>query len=164
MFLEKNKEIQPSILDRLIDKDPHNKIDIRMTNSQYLRDLKISVRRDLINLLNTRYRMKSPPEHYKNLEKSLVDYGLPDLATVNVVNIEKKRIFVKKLEEILSKYEPRFKSVKVKYIENKDKDDRSLRFRIDAMLYADPAPEIIVFDSVLDPVDRKVTVEESNYV
>ncbi len=36
--------------------------------------------------------------------------------------------------------------------------DRTLRFRIDALMYADPAPEPIVFDSVLDPASRQVAV------
>ena len=46
------------------------------------------------------------------------------------------------------------------YKKNKDKNDRTLRFSIDATLYADPFPEIVVFDSVLEPVTRTVNVEE----
>ena len=57
-------------------------------------------------------------------------------------------------------FEPRFKEVKVAYVENKDQKDRTLRFRIDAMLYADPTPEVIVFDSVLEPISRTVSLEE----
>lgn len=94
---------------------------------------------------------------------SLLNYGLPDLATVNIADIEKKRNFTRHLEKILRDYEPRFKTVKVNHIDNKDNTDRTLRFRIDATLYADPAPEIVVFDSVLDPVSRTVNVEESKH-
>ncbi len=163
MRLDKKKEIRPSILDRLIDKEPHLNQEASIGRSQYLRDLRTSVKRDLENLLNTRFRMKSAPEHLSQLELSLINYGLPDLATVNIADIEKKREFIKSLERTLARFEPRFKSIKVQHIENKDSGDRSLRFRIDATLYADPAPEIIVFDSVLDPVFRTVTVEESHH-
>ena len=97
------------------------------------------------------------------METSILNYGLPDLATVNIADIEKKKAFTKHLEKVLRDYEPRFKSVKVNHITNKDNTDRTLRFRIDATLYADPAPEIVIFDSVLDPVSRTVNVEESQH-
>ncbi|VAW63954.1 Uncharacterized protein ImpF, partial [hydrothermal vent metagenome] len=37
------------------------------------------------------------------------------------------------------------------------------RFRIDATLYADPSPEVVVFDSTLEPVTRNVNVEETSH-
>ena len=161
MRIDKKKELRPSILDRLLDDEPHIQVEADKNRHQHLRELRNSVKRDLENLLNTRYRMIEPPEEYKQLEISLLNYGLPDLATVNIADIEKKKNFTKHLEKILRDYEPRFKSVKVNYVDNKDNTDRTLRFRIDATLYADPAPEIVVFDSILDPVSRTVNVEES---
>jgi type VI secretion system protein ImpF len=163
MKIDKKMEIRPSILDRLIDEDPSQTVDHDKSRVQYLRDLRNSVKRDLENLMNTRFRMQTPPEQLIHLEKSLLNYGLPDLATVNIADIEKKRQFIKNLENTLATYEPRFKTIKVFHIENKELNDRTLRFRIDATLYADPAPEIIIFDSVLDPVFRTVKVEESQH-
>lgn len=161
MRMDKKKEFRPSILDRLLDNDPGTNMEADKNRHQYTRDLHNSVRRDLQNLLNTRYRIIAPPEEFKQLETSLLNYGLPDLATINITNVEKKKDFTRSLEKILRTYEPRFKSVKVILLDNNDKTDRTLKFRIDATLYADPAPEIIVFDSVLDPVSRTVNVEES---
>lgn len=163
MKIDKKLEIRPSILDRLIDDDPTSSQDQDKSRVQYLRDLRNSVKRDLENLMNTRFRMQTPPEQLTQLEKSLLNYGLPDLATVNIADIEKKRQFIKSLEATLITYEPRFKTVKVVHIDNKDMGDRTLRFRIDATLYADPAPEVIIFDSILDPVFRTVKVEESQH-
>lgn len=163
MRVDKKKELRPSILDRLLDDEPHIQVEADKNRHQHLRELRNSVKRDLENLLNTRYRMVEPPEEFSQLELSLLNYGLPDLATVNVADIEKKRNFTRHLEKILRDYEPRFKTVKVNHIDNKDNTDRTLRFRIDATLYADPAPEIVVFDSVLDPVSRTVNVEESKH-
>lgn len=163
MKMDKKLEIRPSILDRLVDNDPTSTEDQDKSRVQYLRELRNSVKRDLENLMNTRFRMQTPPEQFTQLEKSLLNYGLPDLATVNIADVEKKRLFIKNLENTLATYEPRFKTIKVVHIDNKELNDRTLRFRIDATLYADPAPEIIIFDSVLDPVFRTVKVEESQH-
>ncbi len=158
--IDKNKKLRPSILDRLLDDQPHNKVEIDAGREQKIIQLRNSVRRDLETLLNTRYRVVAPPEELEQLELSLLNYGLPDLATVNTLNIKKKNEFVKSLEKLLKDFEPRFKSVKVKFKKNGDKKDRTLRFSIDATLYADPFPEVVVFDSVLEPVTRTVNVEE----
>lgn len=163
MRIGKKQELRPSILDRLMDDEPHIQIEQDKNRNQYLRELRNSVKRDLESLLNTRFRMQSPPDDLKEVGFSILNYGLPDLATVNIADIEKKRAFTKNLEKTLRTFEPRFKSVKVIHIDNKDNTDRTLRFRIDATLHADPAPELIIFDSVLDPVFRTVKVEESKH-
>jgi len=67
------------------------------------------------------------------------------------------------LEKSLKIFEPRFKSVKVSFRSNADTIDRTLRFRIDAVIYADPLPEVVVFDSVLEAVTRTVSVKEVSY-
>lgn len=162
MKIDKKMEIRPSILDRLIDEDP-NSPDQDKSRVQHVRDLRNSVKRDLENLMNTRFRMQTPPEQLIQLEKSLLNYGLPDLATVNIADAGKKYQFIKNLETTLATFEPRFKTIKVIHIENKETNDRTLRFRIDATLYADPSPEVIIFDSILDPVFRTVKVEESHH-
>lgn len=163
MRTQTKKEFRASILDRLLDDEPQTQIEADKNRHQRQRELRDSVRRDLQNLLNTRHRMVSPPEEYSQLDVSLLNYGLPDLATINIADNEKKRSFLRLLEKIICNFEPRFKSVKVQHVTNSNNEDRTLRFRVDATLYADPAPEIIIFDSVLDPVSRTVNVEESKH-
>lgn len=162
--VDKNKKLRPSILDRLIDLHPEQADIAERDQYQQLRELRQSVRRDLLNLLNTRIRIVKPDDEYEELKISLLNYGLPDLATINISDSMKRKAFVEQLESLLMEFEPRFKSVSVNYLENADELDRTLRFRIDATLYADPAPEVVVFDSVLEPVTRTVNVEESGHV
>lgn len=162
--LDKKKNLRPSILDRLIDNDPSNRVEVDPDQHQKLKELRQSVRRDLENLLNTRMRIAEPDDKYVNLKHSLLNYGLPDLATVNISNVDKRREFVQQLERLLLDFEPRFKTVSVNYQENSDSVERTLRFRIDATLYADPSPEVVIFDSVLEPVSRTVNVEEAGHV
>ncbi len=161
--VDKKKKLRPSILDRLIDNDPNNNVEVDPDQHQKLKELRNSVRRDLENLLNTRFRMVEPDNELSEIQSSLLNYGLPDLATVNISDKEKREEFIQHLESILIEYEPRFKSVKVRYMDNSDSLDRTLRFRIDATLYADPSPEMVVFDSILEPVTRTVSVEETNH-
>ncbi len=161
--IDKKKKLRPSILDRLIDNEPDNNVEKDSDQHQKLKQLRNSVRRDLENLLNTRFRMIEPADEYSELKKSLLNYGLPDLATVNISDKIKQKEFVDHLQSILIDFEPRFKSVKVNYLENANALDRSLRFRIDATLYADPSPEIVVFDSIVEPVTRTVNVEETSH-
>ena len=161
--IDKKKKLRPSILDRLIDNDPDNTVEKDSDQHQKLKELRNSVRRDLENLLNTRFRMVEPADEYTELKKSLLNYGLPDLATINISDNIKQKEFINHLESILIDFEPRFKTVKVNYMENADSLDRSLRFRIDAILYADPSPEVVVFDSILEPVTHTVNVEETSH-
>lgn len=162
--IDKNKKIRPSILDRLIDHNPSKADTIDRDQYLQIRELRKSVRRDLVNLLNTRIRIVKPDDDYRELRVSLLNYGLPDLATVNISDDKRRKAFIEQLESLLIEYEPRFKSVSVNYLENADDLDRTLRFRIDATLYADPAPEVVIFDSSLEPVTRVVNIEEAGHV
>ncbi|WP_196137606.1 type VI secretion system baseplate subunit TssE [Aliikangiella sp. G2MR2-5] len=158
--IDKNKKLRPSILDRLIDNEPNIQSETDPGREQQLKELRKSVRRDLERLLNTRYRVIEPAEEFKELEHSILNYGLPDLATVNTLDISKKKQFTQNLENLLKEFEPRFKSVNVKFTENQKKTDRTLRFSIEATIYATPYPEVVIFDSILEPVTRTVNVEE----
>ena len=161
--VDKKKKLRPSILDRLLDDEPHNQAENDPGQHQKLKQLRNSVRRDLECLMNTRFRIIQPPEELHEVDASLLNYGLPDLATVNISDIEKRKDFTRQLEKIIKTFEPRFKDVKVSYMDNKDQKDRTLRFRIDATLWADPSPEVVIFDSVLEPVSRTVSVEEAGH-
>jgi len=162
--VDKKKKLRPSILDRLFDDEPEIKNDVDIGQHQKLKQLRSSVRRDLENLMNARYRVMEPGEEYEELNKSLLNYGLPDLATINITDLDKRKEFTFKMEKILKEFEPRFKDVNVSYLENTDNTDRTLRFRIDATLYADPSPEVVVFDSILEPVTRSISIEEPGHV
>ncbi len=159
--IETNKNLRASILDRLIDNDPSSLDGPDTGAHNRIKDMRLSVRRDLENLLNTRLRVMQPDDGYHELKKSLLNYGLPDLATVNITDLAKRKQFITWLESLIMEFEPRFKSVTVQYRDNNNETDRVLRFRIDAVMYADPSPEVVVFDSVLEPVSRTVNLQEA---
>ena len=161
--VDKKKKLRPSVLDRLFDNEPYNQTERDPGHHQLLKQLRNSIRRDLELLLNTRFYISEPPDEFPELHNSLLNYGLPDLATVNIIDIDKRNEFARKLEQTLRYFEPRFKSVNVSFIDNSDNTDRTLRFRIDAVIYADPLPEVVVFDSVLESVTRTMSVKEVSH-
>ena len=155
-------KLRASILDRLIDASPEIRSEtIHPGDSNSITTLKNSVRRDLESLFNSRYRINDLPDQYSEINNSLINYGLPDLATINMIDIDKRSNFCQKIETTIKYFEPRFQSVKVRYLENIDHTDRTLRFRIEAVLFAEPMPEKIIFDSILEPISRNISIEEA---
>src|SRR5947209_4072641 len=69
----------PSVLDRLLDDDPGATRDAPRGRDLALREIKEAVRRDLENLLNTRRRLFDWPHEWKELNRSVVGYGIPDM-------------------------------------------------------------------------------------
>ena len=150
--IKDDKPLVPSILDRLLDDDPQRKKEDPKSRHQVLRELKESVRRDLQNLLNTRWRCTSWPPGLDELECSLVNYGMPEFTGSNPWANDPEE-FRNLVERVIRRFEPRFKSVHVALLRNKEGDDRTLRFRIDVLVHAQPAPEPLVFDSQLEPAN-----------
>lgn len=153
------QSLTASLLDRLLDYDPGVEKDPPVSPAQATRELHNSVRRDLETLLNTRRRNADTPAGFTELDKSLVNYGIPDFTGANLASADSREEFRRAIESTIRKYEPRFKSVRVILLDNVEPLDRTLRFRIDALVHAEPAPEPVVFDSVLEPVTRSVQVE-----
>ena len=149
--IREDQPLMPSVLDRLIDYDPGNKRDAPSSRAQVLRELKLSVRRDLENLLNTRRRCLEWPPTFTELEVALVNYGIPDFTGTVLSRQRQREEFRRTVEKVIRVFEPRFKQVQVEMLDNSEPTDHTLRFRINALLHAEPAPEPVVFDSALEP-------------
>jgi type VI secretion system protein ImpF len=147
-----------SVLDRLLDDEPDVKRDPAQTPHQVLREVKQAVCRDLQNLLNTRRRCVPWPRNLTELEQSLAHYGMPDFTEVNMGGAEGRELLRQLLESVIRQFEPRFKAVQVLLLDSADPLDRTLRFRIDGLLHAVPAPEPVAFDSALETSTGTVEV------
>jgi type VI secretion system protein ImpF len=157
--IQADQPLVPSVLDRLLDDEPEVSRDPAKSRHQVLRELKQSVRRDLENLLNTRRRCRPWPADLTELEQSLVNYGLPDFTGANMSSAESREELCRLMETVLRTCESRFQTVQVRLLDNAEPLDRTLRFRIDALLYVHPAPEPVVFDSALQPVTHSFEVK-----
>jgi type VI secretion system protein ImpF len=157
--IREEQPLMPSVLDRLIDYDPGNTRDAPRSRAQVLRELKQSVRRDLESLLNTRRRCLSWPPALSELETSLVNYGIPDFTGSSMSRKRQREDFRRTIERVIRTFEPRFKSVQVEMLDNSEPTDQTLRFRINALLHAEPAPEPVVFDTSLEPLNGTYEVK-----
>lgn len=150
----------PSIVDRLIDFEPEKSQETEKSRSQVIKELRESVRRDLENLLNTRLPCMELSEDNIVLDGTVAYYGIPDFSGANLQSGEGRERFRLTIENAIKHNETRFKTVSVELLDDVDDLDRSLHFRIDALLNVEPAVKPIVFDSSLEPVTRNFKVED----
>jgi type VI secretion system protein ImpF len=139
----------PSLLDRLIDEAPQSSVETPRNRVQVLRELKLALRRDLEALLNSRRRNLVFPKGCSELERSVLTYGIPDFSGTTNAMLEDREAFCELLKTIILQHEPRLKRVSVELTGEENPLDRTLRFRIQGLLWADPAPEPVVFDTSL---------------
>lgn len=150
--------VLPSVLDRLLDQSNGPVHAGVRGKTQQLLELRSSVRRDLEALLNSHRFCRTPPENTGQLDRSLLQYGAPDFFAVNAGSAAAREEFRRSLEEAIRRFEPRFKQVTVKLVDDGVSTDRTLRFHIDALMFADPAPDAVSFDSLLDPSSHSFSV------
>jgi type VI secretion system protein ImpF len=107
------------------------------------------VTRDLEALLNTRReRFEDLPPEFTEARQSLVNYGLPDFSALSLQSLEDRNRIRRVLEQTIALFEPRLTRVRVT-LEAPRAHEQTLRFRIDAMLRVEPAPEPVTFDATL---------------
>ncbi len=139
-----------SALDRLIDLEPDNRMENPMSRSQSVRLLKSSVRRDLEWLLNSRRIADPPDEAFKELNRSVYVYGLPDLSSLTMASTADRNRLVRSILATINLFEPRLTNVRLVVVETADAGKKDARLRIDAMLRMDPVPEPVSFDTVIE--------------
>jgi type VI secretion system protein ImpF len=150
--------VQAPLLDRLIDDAPDQQRDPAMSAGDSLIALRASVRRDLEALLNARRRWRSWPPHLTQLATSPLGYGIPDFASGAFNDARRREELRVEIEDTIRRFEPRFLSVHVQLIDTGDRLETTLRLRIEAMLHAEPAPEAVTFDTLVDPTTDDVVV------
>jgi len=152
------QDLLPSLLDRLTDLEPKRREEAPQSQAQAMRQIKISLRRDMEWLLNTRRRIDRPPEWCKQLQRSLFDYGLPDLSGFALGNERDLGRLLGLIESTVEIFEPRLKNIVVS-VEPSPTATRRLKFQIEAMLLVEPAPERILFDTTLELASGEYKVE-----
>ena len=162
MARDREPNIVPSLLDRLLDDQPDLSREPFGNRSQSVRQLESSVARDLEAMLNTRREaLEELPEDFKEVNRSLVNYGLPDFTAYSLLG-EKDRARIRRtLEETITTFEPRLQRVRVT-LEAQREHDKALRFRVDALLRVEPSPEPVTFDAVLQLQNQEYQVQGHN--
>jgi type VI secretion system protein ImpF len=144
---DSDQPLLPSVLDRLIDLEPKVSSEPPAARSRVLAQIKAAVRRDLEWLLNTKL-VADVPTALPHLRRSVLAFGLPDFTHSSLSNGHDRARLRRAVEATIRHFEPRLSGVAVTLVEG-GPFDRALRFRIDALLQVDPAPEPVTFDSLL---------------
>jgi type VI secretion system protein ImpF len=153
--------VQLPLLDRLIDDSPDRDRDPAISAAEALQHLRQSVRQELEALLNARRRWRSPPRELTELAGSPLGYGIPDFSAGVFNNQGERDRLRQEIEATIRRFEPRFISVRVHLIDEGQRLDASLRLRIEAVLYAEPAPEQVTFDTIVDTVNDNVRIRDN---
>ncbi len=156
--------VQAPLLDRLIDDAPDQARDPTISAADSMVALRNSVRRDLEALLNARRRWRSWPTHMTELTTSPIGYGLPDFASGAFGDAQRREELRLEIEDTIRRFEPRFLSVRVHLVDTQNRLETTLRLRIDAVLSAEPAPESVSFDTLVDPTTDDIMVRPGNVV
>ncbi|MCH4092639.1 type VI secretion system baseplate subunit TssE [Acetobacter sp.] len=136
-----------SVLDRLLtaESDRAGTQDARAG----IRHLQGAVLRDLTRLLNSRRPWHEPAPEQKELRRSPVTYGVPDFTSGELSERENREYLRMAIEETITRFETRLKSVRVALLEEKDSRHGVLKLRIDAVLHVEPLRAAVRFDTVI---------------
>ena len=133
------------LFDRLIDTEPESQKEVRPLRVLDKKGLKDSVRRELGRLLNTRCPIPLAPA---GEERTVINYGIPDFSSLHPHSADHRNRLEFWIQEAIVNYEPRLVDVKVT-VDAPDKDERSLRARIEASLQFETIREPVAFSVVM---------------
>lgn len=161
--LTPQERLQPSLLDRLADDEPgvtQESRDRRVLSVQRLREV---VLRDLTWLLNAvNLTAVDDLEDYPEIERSVLNYGLPDMAGHTVSGVD-----LMELEQLLRRaiieFEPRIlrDTLSIKLLFNEfEMNHNAMTFEIQGDLWAQPVPLHMYLRTELDLEIGTVKVSE----
>lgn len=161
--LTNQERLQPSLLDRLTDNAPDHLTESREQRVLSLRQLRQSVLRDLSWLLNTvAFEAMVDLSATPFVARSVVNYGIPALSGVNLSGLDGDSL-ERKIKQAIVDFEPRIlaSSLNVDIVMARDQmNQKSLSFKIEGDLWAQPLPVHLYIRSDLDLETGEVTVKE----
>jgi len=148
-------EVRTPLFDRLVDRDPTLRRELRPLRTLDRGGLKESIRRELERLLNTRSSL--PADRLAARERSVIDYGVPDFSTFAARSHADRQRLAAELRRAIAVYEPRLAGVRV-FLDAVPGDDFGLIGRIEATMLVGHVPQPVSFDTVLQLGDGEAAV------
>jgi type VI secretion system protein ImpF len=144
--LDPQQGLMPSVLDRLIDPNADG---TAWRQGFGVEQMVQAVYRDLEDLLNSRQVLSGIPADCVEVQTSIVGYGLPDVSSLAAISPEQRAQIGRVLEAIIMHFEPRLRDVRATLLDPAQATLRTVKFRIEARLSVEPAPEV-AFDTILE--------------
>lgn len=162
--LTPQERLQPALLDRLIDEEPHSQLESRERRVMSKARLREAVLRDLAWLFNcTRLEASQPLTHTPFARRSVVNYGLPALsgktsASMNIVELERA------IRQSILDFEPRILpatlEVKAVHRESVHEQHNIVGVQIQGQLWAQPVPIEMLVRTEIDLETGKVEIAD----
>lgn len=154
--------LQPSLLDRLLDDEPGAAQESRDRRVLSLAQLRAAVLRDLIWLLNTSCQSPDDLDGLREVERSVLNYGVPSLAGRTLSGLKVLEI-EQAITRAIERYEPRIlsRSLHVHVVaEQAGNRPNQLVMEIEGELWAQPLPESLYIRTAVDLETGHFTLEE----
>lgn len=158
-----SERLQPSLLDRLTDREPGNKKESRDERVIDISRLREIIQRDLSWLLNTtNIDDRLDRKAFPNVARSVLNYGLAEVSG-EFSTKERAELIRKGIERAIERYEPRIiaGSVDVSLSPDKEGNDITVALNIRADMWAQPLPLELFLRSQVDVTTGEVQVERS---
>ncbi len=147
-------ELRLPLLEQLLDEDPDSSVEAPLSSdATYTRAVE-SLKGDLLDLLNTRERCRSWPSELTELNNSILAYGISDVSGAHLASPSDRTKFLNALGPVIRRCDPRFASVRIVPDTERDASDRTLHFRIEAIVKFDGGEEEVAIPLKLEPVRR----------
>jgi len=147
------EKLQPCLLDRLTDDEPHRQKESRTQRIMSMTRYRQSVLRDLAWLLNTSAHMDQDGlDDFEELPSSVLNYGVQSLTGVSATSLDVTDMRYR-LIEALQRFEPRILANSISIFVTMDPEEmsnRSIRFEIRGDLWAQPMPEALYIQTEID--------------
>lgn len=149
-------EVRTPLFDRLVDRSPKLRHEVRPARTLDRRGLRESVRRELERLLNTRCPL--PAHRLADRPRSVIDYGLPELTGFSANRAEDRERLAELIRRAVEAFEPRLAEVRVR-LEPVPGDALSLAGHIEAVFQGDSVTEPVSFHTSVETRSGKVAVD-----
>ena len=160
--LTQKERLQPSLLDRLTDDEPHVQQETRDKRVMSMHKLRKSVLRDISWLLNTdSFETVADLTDYPEVAKSVLNYGIKDLAGRAVMGINLSEI-EKEIKQAIDTFEPRLlhNTLNVQIFSSDNMDDQAISFDIEANLWAQPLPLHLYLRTEINKITGDVNLRD----
>jgi len=148
--LTQKERLQPSLLDRLADDAPDQKVESREQRVLSFGKLKQSVVRDLQWLLNAGcLETTRDLSAFPQVKQSVLNYGIPDFTGTTAGNADPATL-ERILRQAILDFEPRILRPSLKVRAKAAGEHNTIIFEIEGELWSQPLPERLYLKTILD--------------
>lgn len=162
--LTQTEQLQPSLLDRLTDREPGKSVESRAQQVLSVQRIREFVTRDLLRLLGTtRLESSFDLSAYPEVRRSVVNFGIGTIAGMAASSVERDML-ARQVREAVMLFEPRLKrgtvQVRVEVGEAKMAHN-TLSFEIEGEFWAGQTPLRVYVKTELDLEDGSVKMVDA---